>query len=365
MPATGCADGTPPWMAILENKWVADVRAGSWMEGDAHDFFSNWQELLPPKTNYRKQPLSTPVLLQDQTTGNNSHVQEGKSQPVRGRGPAPTSPAHTGGLLPAGDRAEGRPAPRGTLVQMRGRDRPKCVSLCIFMSVSGKRQKNPSAGYSQRGERAWGRHFCFSFCISYNKNITKKGRKKKQQTSVGDESSGYQGGRQIPSDLRFSVLLEPDLNLCSEWCGQREGALVGKAEEGWGQGVWERGLGSHLTGHPVLRTVCAACRETANTRKKWGKGPPNQCPAHPMTPPIPWPRDMVGSTHRYRGCSDDSEGDRSGIERDVEDRVVAMEAVVASSKDGGVQGKRSGRPMGRSRWAPVQARHPELLLGGL
>ena len=53
------------------------------------------------------------------------------------------------------------------------------------------------------------------------------------------------------------------------------------------------------------------------------------------------------------------------MDRDVEDRVVAMEAVVASSKDGGVQGKRSGRPMGRSRWVLVQARRPGLLLGGL
>lgn len=36
------------------------------------------------------------------------------------------------------------------------------------------------------------------------------------------------------------------------------------------------------------------------------------------------------------------------MEREVEDRVVAMEAVVASSKDGGVQGRRSGRPVGSS-----------------
>lgn len=33
------------------------------------------------------------------------------------------------------------------------------------------------------------------------------------------------------------------------------------------------------------------------------------------------------------------------MEREVvEDRVVAIDAVVASSKDGGVQGRRSGRP---------------------
>lgn len=34
------------------------------------------------------------------------------------------------------------------------------------------------------------------------------------------------------------------------------------------------------------------------------------------------------------------------MEREVDDRVVAMEAVVASSKEGGVQGRRSGRPVG-------------------
>ena len=336
-------------------------------------FFPTGRNYCPPKTNYREQPLSTPVLLQDQTPGNNPHAQEGKPQPVRGRGPAPTPPAHRGDLPPAGDRAKGRAAPRGTLVERRGRDRPKCVSLCIFINVSGMRQKNPSAGYSQRGEQAWGRHFCFSFCISTN--ITKKGRKKNQQASAGDESSGYRGGRQIPSDPKFSLLLEPNLNLLRMVWSERKGSL------GWGRqrrdGGREcggegrrdktegRGLGFHLTGHPVPRTVCAACRETANTWKKRGKGPPNQRPAHPTTPPIPRPRDMVRSTYRYRGCSDDSEGDRSGMERDVEDRVVAMEAVVASSKDGGVQGKRSGRPRGRNKWPPVQARHPGLLLAGL
>lgn len=40
-----------------------------------------------------------------------------------------------------------------------------------------------------------------------------------------------------------------------------------------------------------------------------------------------------------------SEGDRSGIDREVvEERVVAIDAVVASSNDGGVHGSRSGRP---------------------
>lgn len=53
--------------------------------------------------------------------------------------------------------------------------------------------------------------------------------------------------------------------------------------------------------------------------------------------------------HLYLGCSDVSEGDRSGTERDVEESVVAMEAVVASSKEGGVQGSRSGLPAGPKR----------------
>lgn len=40
-----------------------------------------------------------------------------------------------------------------------------------------------------------------------------------------------------------------------------------------------------------------------------------------------------------------SEGDLSGMDREVvEERVVAIDAVVASSKDGGVHGRRSGRP---------------------
>lgn len=40
-----------------------------------------------------------------------------------------------------------------------------------------------------------------------------------------------------------------------------------------------------------------------------------------------------------------SDGDLSGMDRDVvEERVVAIDAVVASSNDGGVHGRRSGRP---------------------
>lgn len=40
-----------------------------------------------------------------------------------------------------------------------------------------------------------------------------------------------------------------------------------------------------------------------------------------------------------------SDGDLSGMDSDVvEESVVAIDAVVASSNDGGVQGRRSGRP---------------------
>lgn len=40
-----------------------------------------------------------------------------------------------------------------------------------------------------------------------------------------------------------------------------------------------------------------------------------------------------------------SEGDLSGMDSEVvEERVVAIDAVVASSNDGGVHGRRSGRP---------------------
>lgn len=92
-------------------------------------------------------------------------------------------------------------------------------------------------------------------------------------------------------------------------------------------------------------------------------------PALPRTYPTemwlhPWalPQKMPSSfpAHLYRGCSDVSEGDRSGMERDVDDKVVAMEAVVASSKEGGVHGKRSGRPVGMRQWAPSGARPPGL-----
>ena len=271
-------------------------------------FFATGRNYCPPKTNYREQPLSTPVLLQDQTPGNNPHAQEGKPQPVRGRGPAPTPPAHRGDLPPAGDRAKGRAAPRGTLVERRWRDRPKCVSLCIFINVSGMRQKNPSAGYSQRGEQAWGRHFCFSFCISTN--ITKKERKKNQQASAGDESSGYRGGRQIPSDPKFSLLLEPNLNLCSEWCGQRERALSGgEGRGGMGAGsVGERGEETRQKGEgwgfisPAIlsRGLCAPPAERPQTRGKSGVRalPINVLPTprpHPSRGPGTWSGPLTGT----------------------------------------------------------------------
>lgn len=44
-----------------------------------------------------------------------------------------------------------------------------------------------------------------------------------------------------------------------------------------------------------------------------------------------------------------SDGERSGMDREVvEESVVAMEAVVASSNEGGVQGSTSVRPETRS-----------------
>lgn len=86
---------------------------------------------------------------------------------------------------------------------------------------------------------------------------------------------------------------------------------------------------------------------------------PAQAPPQPRlwgVRPHPRASETAACAHLYRGCSEVSDGDRSGMERDVEDRVVAMEAVVASSKEGGVQGRRSGRPAGTRRWAPLGAR---------
>lgn len=90
-------------------------------------------------------------------------------------------------------------------------------------------------------------------------------------------------------------------------------------------------LGTTPTPHTGSTCTVIFCRSSA-----WGSswGRPS------------WPEDCV--RRLYRGCSDVSEGDRSGMEREVDDRVVAMEAVVASSKDGGVQGRRSGRPSSSS-----------------
>lgn len=50
-----------------------------------------------------------------------------------------------------------------------------------------------------------------------------------------------------------------------------------------------------------------------------------------------------------------SEGDLSGMDKEVvEESVVAIDAVVASSNDGGVHGRRSGLPGGRTQ---VQSLH--------
>lgn len=50
-----------------------------------------------------------------------------------------------------------------------------------------------------------------------------------------------------------------------------------------------------------------------------------------------------------------SEGDLSGMDKEVvEESVVAIDAVVASSNDGGVHGRRSGLPGGQTQ---VQSLH--------
>lgn len=123
-----------------------------------------------------------------------------------------------------------------------------------------------------------------------------------------------------------------------------------------------------LTGRPGLKTACVACGKGTEEMGTWVRAvvtPSCGCllPAsapHGSTRPNP--------AHLYRGCSEVSEGDRSGMEREVDDRVVAMEAVVASSKDGGVQGRRSGRPVGAGQepvWlqpiSPLYAAPPQEL----
>lgn len=51
-----------------------------------------------------------------------------------------------------------------------------------------------------------------------------------------------------------------------------------------------------------------------------------------------------------------SQGDLSGMDSEVvEERVVAIDAVVASSKDGGVHGRRSGRPGEKGELFPIAA----------
>ncbi|KAF3835006.1 hypothetical protein F7725_027564 [Dissostichus mawsoni] len=81
----------------------------------------------------------------------------------------------------------------------------------------------------------------------------------------------------------------------------------------------------------------------------------------PLLQHLPEPRceacgtEMVGSLsclfsststvmHLYRGCSAVSQGDLSGMDREVvEERVVAIDAVVASSNEGGVHGRCVGK----------------------
>lgn len=132
------------WMATPGNKMVADIRAGSWTEGDAlctkdvlytMTFFSTGRN-YPKKNNYRN-ALFTAVLLQDQTTGNNPSVHG----PLEGRQPAHAPPAQTGDLLLVGDRVRGSVPPRVHAGQNVRRDTPERVSACIFTNISGKRQK--------------------------------------------------------------------------------------------------------------------------------------------------------------------------------------------------------------------------------
>lgn len=50
-----------------------------------------------------------------------------------------------------------------------------------------------------------------------------------------------------------------------------------------------------------------------------------------------------------------SEGDLSGMDKEVvEESVVAIDAVVASSNDGGVHGRRSGLPGGQTQVQSLQ-----------
>lgn len=139
---------------------------------------------------------------------------------------------------------------------------------------------------------------------------------------------------------------------CKRGRGEGRG-LAGSPDSGAaGGGSW--GLSSPAI---LSRRLCAPPAERPSRWMGAGEGEAGEAarPAPPAdVPPAPTSlKETAQAPHRYRGCSDVSEGDRSGMERDVEDSVVAMEAVVASSKDGGVQGRRSGRPVGRGLWAPA------------
>lgn len=118
-------------------------------------------------------------------------------------------------------------------------------------------------------------------------------------------------------------------------------------------GPWgEKGL----TGHPGLKTAYAACGKDAEEMGTFCQSKVTQGCACLFPAPAPHCSTHLNLAYLYRGCSDVSEGDRSGMEREVDDRVVAMEAVVASSKDGGVQG-RSGRPREQQTGAWMAAAH--------
>lgn len=129
--------------------------------------------------------------------------------------------------------------------------------------------------------------------------------------------------------------------------GELGTALVSGTEVQEGRKVLEAGQACSV-GHPGLKTACAACGRGTEGMGTCCQSVVTQGCAHLLPALAPHCSTHLNPAYLYRGCSDVSEGDRSGMEREVDDRVVAMEAVVASSKDGGVQGRRSGRPSSSS-----------------